>query len=103
MTGGGEAAGAATTEPEDEGQMQPTASAICVCVRARARTRVHHRLHAEDSRICVRACIVVVIVTVGGDFGTCSQGFIIFLRFFFSPVPVTFSIWTRSVSLAAGC
>ena len=41
MTGGGEAAGVAITEPEDEGQMRSTASALFVCVCVLARERLH--------------------------------------------------------------
>lgn len=56
MTGGGEAAGLATTEPEDEGQMRSAASALCMCVRVCVHEGVHLCVRLYVS-ICVNACV----------------------------------------------
>lgn len=93
LTGGGEAAGAATTEPEDEGQMRSAASApVCVWV-----------FTCRYVNVCVNTCRWMAM-SVGGYFGTCSQVFSLFFLFFFSFfAPVTVSIWTQSISLAVRC
>lgn len=77
MTGGGEAAGVATTEPEDEGQMRSAASALFVCVCVRACVQVFKCRYVT---VCINACDSMPM-SVGGYFGTCSQS--CFLLFFF--------------------
>lgn len=83
LTGGGEATGVATTEPEEEGQMQSTASAVCACVHVRACARMDP---------CAKCWYLWEVVLVHAS---------PFSGVF--PAPIMISIWTRSLSLVVGC
>lgn len=75
MTGGGEASGVATTEPEDEGQMWSAVSALLVCVCVCD----YRSVVCRYVNICIHAYIPMLM---SGTLGTCSQ---VFSFFFFIP------------------